>query len=723
MANQFVEGFKSFALSHGEKVAVGVGCATFITLSFLALSKEKFPIKPDEVKEAAIQAQTNLNRDQDDEQVLEAITVENGVDNEQARFEEKFQKRESVKVTAADFQVPRPWLVQEPGAGVMRDNLKVIPPTKLRGAAGRGGAWVYALDARGNRIEIDPEAEAAKKAEEEKKKSSRPRSSGVGGRPGMMGSSGMMAGMDGMGGPGSGMIGMPGASGATESARQKREREEAERRDQERRANRFTSGSRADLKKAENNAGDNATPEPAGPPKSYKEELRGLRWVVLTALFDNDQQRELWANALKIEKSMAYPNYKEVQVQRQALRLDGTWSNWQLVDNERNRRVTDNLPEEDVDFSDPSVRLTGTLVDRLPFLRVGFWVGSEPGELVPDEAKTLPKNNQNLGMGYGGMMAGMGLMMGGGRPGGMMSGPGGAMGSAGMMMGGGRPGGMMSGPGGGSMLGMMDGMDDRGPGMNMSSGMGTMGMGGLDQAANYPKSDQETVMVRYLDTSVDPETTYRYRIRVVLYNPNYGREDVLPGVDTASLELFSDWSEPTDPITVPADLAIHLLGAAPVSGNPRDRKDAMTYQLSLWDESYGVTIVRDFNAAPGEIVGKMERTRYADYSGDTVEVQTVPIDFASDKLMLDGFGGSVAMPDLGDRLPPTFELPPIAFLLAADGRIIIREAANDGSDPNRIEMKKSYYRELQENGKKSKSTMMDFMGMFGEEDRGAGGRN
>ena len=44
-------------------------------------------------------------------------------------------------------------------------------------------------------------------------------------------------------------------------------------------------------------------------------------------------------------------------------------------------------------------------------------------------------------------------------------------------------------------------------------------------------------MIRAFDFTVEPDTTYRYRVRIVVFNPNYNREDVSPGRETKSEEL------------------------------------------------------------------------------------------------------------------------------------------------------------------------------------------
>ena len=71
-------------------------------------------------------------------------------------------------------------------------------------------------------------------------------------------------------------------------------------------------------------------------------------------------------------------------------------------------------------------------------------------------------------------------------------------------------------------------------------------------------------MIRALDFTTLPDTTYRYRVRIVVFNPNHNRDDVIStAVDTKSTELVSPWSEPTDEVTMPADISAYALSLLP----------------------------------------------------------------------------------------------------------------------------------------------------------------
>jgi hypothetical protein len=162
--------------------------------------------------------------------------------------------------------------------------------------------------------------------------------------------------------------------------------------------------------------------------------------------------------------------------------------------------------------------------------------------LALEEAEQASKTNILGGPGAGGPGVGMGSgMMPPGMGRGMMP-PGG---SRGMMPPGAMPGGPMGrGAGGGDSEGLsMEGAGARGmrmpPGMSsrmggsggmmppgmgsggmMGSGMGGMmgGEGGMGMEMKLP----EYRMFRFVDTTVEPGKTYRYRVQISVRNPNYG---------------------------------------------------------------------------------------------------------------------------------------------------------------------------------------------------------
>ena len=48
------------------------------------------------------------------------------------------------------------------------------------------------------------------------------------------------------------------------------------------------------------------------------------------------------------------------------------------------------------------------------------------------------------------------------------------------------------------------------------------------------KSEEKRVMIRALDFTPQPDNSYRYRVRIVVFNPNHNRDDVINTASTPS---------------------------------------------------------------------------------------------------------------------------------------------------------------------------------------------
>ncbi len=258
------------------------------------------------------------------------------------------------------------------------------------------------------------------------------------------------------------------------------------------------------------------------PNQGFREVDRDLRWAVLTGVVDHRRiQEELGIRGRaggdppprrgpdRDEVPPGRVVYRRVDLERQTLRKDGSWTAWERVDIEANMNVLDNLPEEDEERTPPEVR-DPHLVDPLPFLKTGRWVGVDVERFIPARHEEDPPEERGLpapvprgvkakSRDAGGMM--MGGMMGGRR---RRRANATGMGAGGMMMG-----------------GMMGG--DREPG-----------------AADRPVADPPVLMLRTFDFTVEPGRTYRYRARVVLLYKHDRTSD-----------LKGEWSAAADIVTIP----------------------------------------------------------------------------------------------------------------------------------------------------------------------------
>jgi hypothetical protein len=235
-------------------------------------------------------------------------------------------------------------------------------------------------------------------------------------------------------------------------------------------------------------------------------------------------------------------------------------------------------------------------------------------------------------------------------------------------------------------------------------------MGGMGSVA---QADVPKVMIRSLDFTVEADYTYRYRLRIVVKNPNHKWETVSPGVDTQSEELKGPWSDPTEPVSIPDDVTTYTKAFAL---NPRN-KEQVSFQVAKFDPEEGLTIVKDFDAGPGDIIGEKASALVPEEIGK--EPKAKQVDFTSHQLVLDTEGGEKSLDALGRS--GRFETPAEAIVLRSDGILVVRDQALDHHNTEMARMKNIYKRSVDEarsntKRKKKNESANPYMNMM----RGAG---
>ncbi len=674
MAHPIVEKLKRFGLHHGEKLAVGATSLVFVVAVVAAVSKPTIDLTPDQVKEAATRAKQNIEADQAETEILKSLE-EGGL--VATKFDAEVARREAQGATVEPYALRRGFVLTEPGAGLIRDDVAddLVAPYDLVSRAGRGSVMLVVLDENGEPVMEAPKVDAPKKEGLRKK------------------------GARGGGGTSSGMMGTEGGSGATQKKGTRDEEIAKRRAAEEARRRQAAIGGQADPEKEE-------PAKEEGPALVEKKELRGLRWVAVVGLLDHLALRQKYAKALKLDVGSAHPEYLRLDLERQWLDpTTGDWTDWEAVDRAANELVASAFSEQDVDeYTSADVRLE-PLVGMLPYLRAGYWEGVHHRKLVSAERMKQIAPPITVASGGAGAAANN-PYSGGGMPGGR-AGYGASMGQG--AVGYSTEGGVSSGGLGGDE-GSQSGFNMGGDSSGMMGGRGGA-MRGSSGALPEHTSEAETIMVRALDFTVEPDVDYRYRMRVVVKNPNKNHNDVAPGVDNQSAELFGPWSEPTDEVSVPADVSTYASRLA-VGGNAKPGE--VVFDVLRWNPTNGVVAYRSFNAAPGDIVGDKATVRVAlpDESKDKPE--SVPVDFNSRQLMVDAMGGTRPINRLGIT-GAQFELPSLATLLRPDGSIVVRNQILDARNPDLIEGRASYQRALDDLGKKKESTTGGAGGMSGAE--------
>ncbi|MFM8324037.1 MAG: hypothetical protein ACKN9U_04175, partial [Pirellulaceae bacterium] len=131
-----------------------------------------------------------------------------------------------------------------------------------------------------------------------------------------------------------------------------------------------------------------------------------------------------------------------------------------------------------------------------------------------------------------------------GGPGGGYPGAGGPGGPGGGMPGAGGPGGGYPGGGAGGLGGGMAGMGNMGGMMGGVAGGGAGGYPGMGSSARNQTSDSKYKLVRFYDFDVAPGKVYKYRVRLMLEDPNYpamaSMQPSLPTLKADALKRVQD---------------------------------------------------------------------------------------------------------------------------------------------------------------------------------------
>ncbi len=228
-------------------------------------------------------------------------------------------------------------------------------------------------------------------------------------------------------------------------------------------------------------------------------------------------------------------------------------------------------------------------------------------------------------------------------PGGGMDMPGGGMGMPGARTRGRRTGGEYPMEGG-------TGRFRAGAGMDGLAGEGMMGM--QEQIPDF-------LLFRFFDYTVEAGKSYRYRVRLMLTNPNYGIDPKFladPALAEKQWIEKDRWSEPTPTITVPRDAHV-LAGAVHTLIRDTDEPSGMV-AIVKWMEETGQEVNKDFRVVrgqqldyPGTVIRERKRSpRDLEAEGGGLlggrnTVATEPeepekIDFVTDMLVLDLTGGN-----------------------------------------------------------------------------------
>lgn len=141
-----------------------------------------------------------------------------------------------------------------------------------------------------------------------------------------------------------------------------------------------------------------------------------------------------------------------------------------------------------------------------------------------------------------------------------------------------------------------------------------------------PNSADEDPAVWVHDDSVEPGKTYRYRLRVEIWNRYVGRRAALR--DPAQAEksvLVGEWSEPGDPVAVDPKSLFFVKSKGP-GADPAASVDVFAWYAGNWFRE-------SFTVGVGDAIGEPKEIKVGD--GDDGKPQRDTVDFATRAVVLD----------------------------------------------------------------------------------------
>jgi hypothetical protein len=378
---------------------------------------------------------------------------------------------------------------------------------------------------------------------------------------------------------------------------------------------------------------------------------------------------------------------------------------------------------------------------------------------------------QGPGMGFA-PRGGMGGMMQGapsggmpGQPGGMPGQPGGPRGGMGGLNprgAGGQGGfGVPGQPGGG--LGSPDGGDPRGGG-GFAGGVGQGPAGNPNDPKYYPLNE-DFLLLRFLDPEILPGHSYQYRIRIIMRNPNFGKDALVSQPGFAKLErLESPWWTVPGAATIPPETYFYAITPKTYEKKVKEkfeRNSAMqelllpkegktVVQIHEWaqevrlnanaKEPIGTWIVGEVPVGPGEYIGRKHLVQLPTWSAERTAyaLKELPggikfkppakdppkgwlVDLTTQAVLVDFEGGKFRGQINNNSVQDDADVE--MLVVRPDGSVMVRNSATDTAFKPREDRQKSWdewIKKAEEQGSRLSQPGMGGSGGFGRPGGGTG---
>ncbi len=181
-------------------------------------------------------------------------------------------------------------------------------------------------------------------------------------------------------------------------------------------------------------------------------------------------------------------------------------------------------------------------------------------------------------------------------------------------------------------------------------------------------------LLRVFDYSVEPNKRYRYRVKLGFENPNFGvaiRHLKNPEAPRPQIRTTDQWSEPSEVVTVPNGNGVLAGGVKPQPRNVDPQKARLL--LTSIDKENGIEAAIEQEFERGAVANLMGRTVKARDPRNEQIVERDDIDFKSDAIVLDIYGGRA----LTKKRDSLLASPVDVLLMDASGHLIVHSELDD----------------------------------------------
>lgn len=134
----------------------------------------------------------------------------------------------------------------------------------------------------------------------------------------------------------------------------------------------------------------------------------------------------------------------------------------------------------------------------------------------------------------------------------------------------------------------------------------------------------EVLLFRYFDFDVEPGRTYRYRVRLLVSNPSFGKTlaEVTEPFVIEGETRETPWSPESEPIKIPDDYQLYLLLVSDKGpGNQR-----VAFKIYEWEPTIGTRVLGEIRKIEfGQVVGGMAKTPVLRLTKQTLQDEQVEL--------------------------------------------------------------------------------------------------